>query len=153
MKLDATAFVGEEALVEALRDRSTLLDCSDYRMLFRQDERPDGLYIVLDGDVSMTMRSPAGDLVLDMPAQPGSLLGLPALVSGEGASMSAEAHPGAHVRFVPREEISRLMLSEPAIAVLILKVLAAEVRTARIAAANLKSREVHAALQGEKVER
>jgi hypothetical protein len=38
------------------------------------------------------------------------------------------------VSFVPREDFSNLMLTEPGLAVLILKVLAAEVRTARIAA-------------------
>src|SRR5579863_2185375 len=135
MKLDATAFVGEQTLVSALRDRSTPLDCRDDRVLFRQDDRPDGLYIVHDGEVSLTMRSPAGDLVMDIPAQPGSLLGLPALVGGEGYSLSATAQRGAHVSFVTREQFSRMMFEEPAIAVMILKVLAAEVRTARFAAA------------------
>jgi CRP-like cAMP-binding protein len=136
MKLDATAFVGEQTLVSVLKDRSTTLDCSNDKVLFRQDEKPEGLYIVHEGDVSLTMRSPLGELVMDMPAQPGSLLGLPALVGGEAYSLSATAQGGAHVSFVPREEFSRMMLEEPAIAVMILRVLAAEVRTARIAAAN-----------------
>ncbi len=141
MMLDTTAFVGEETLVTALRDRSTPLDCGDGRVLFRQDDSPDGLYIIHDGNVSLTMLSPDGELVMEIPARPGSLLGLPALVGGGVYSLSAKAHPGAHVRFLPREEFSRLMLQEPSIAVMILKVLAAEVRTARISAANLKARE------------
>ena len=136
MRLDATAFVGEQTLVSALKDRSTPVDCRDDRVLFRQDEKPDGLYIIHEGEVSLTMRSPLGDLVMDMPAQPGSLLGLPALVGGEAYSLSAMAQSGAHVSFVAREDFSRMMLEEPAIAVMILKVLAAEVRTARMAAAN-----------------
>lgn len=138
MKLDAAAFVGEQSLVTALKDHSSPVDCSDNRVLFRQDQLPDGLYIVNDGEVSLTMRSPDGDLVMDIPAQPGSLLGLPALVGGQGYSLSATAQGGAQVSFVPREEFARLMLQEPAIAVMILKVLAAEVRTARQAAANAR---------------
>lgn len=43
--------------------------------------------------------------------------------------------------FVSRDEFLRLMLQEPSIAAMILKVLAREVRTARIAAADLKARE------------
>jgi CRP-like cAMP-binding protein len=136
MELDATAFVGEGALVQSLRERSTPLDCGDGRVLFRQDQSPDGLYIVHDGDVTLSMRSPDGELLMDIPAQPGSLLGIPGLVSGMGYSLSATARKGAHVSFVGRDEFSRLMLTEPSIALMILKVLAAEVRTARLAAAN-----------------
>lgn len=136
MKLDATAFVGDEALVSALKDRSTPVDCSTDRVLFRQDESADGLYIVHDGDVSMNMRSPLGDLVMEIPAQPGSLLGLPALVGNEAYSLSAIAAKGAQVSFLGKEELSRLMLQEPSIAVMVLRVLAREVRTARMAAAN-----------------
>ncbi|HUY94957.1 MAG TPA: cyclic nucleotide-binding domain-containing protein [Terracidiphilus sp.] len=146
MKLDSNAFVGEEPLVSALESHSMPLDCSAGRVLFRQDQSPDGLYIVIDGEVALTMRSPTGELVMDLPAQPGSLLGLPALVGGGVYSLAAIAQPGAQVGFVPRDEFARLMLSEPGIAAMILKVLAAEVRTARMAAADLKAREA-AALQ------
>ena len=146
MKLDANAFVGEEELVAALKSHSVPLDCGQGRQLFRQDQDPDGLYIVIDGDVDMTMRSHDGNLLMQMPAERGSLLGLPGLLSGDGYSLSAKANPGAKVLFVPREEFSRLMLSTPPIAAMILKVLAAEVRTARTAAADLKAREA-AALQ------
>jgi CRP-like cAMP-binding protein len=82
------------------------------------------------------MRSPEGELVMDERAEPGSLLGLPGLIGNQGYSLSAYARKGAHVQFVGREEFSRMMLFEPGMAMLILKVLAAEVRTARIAAAN-----------------
>lgn len=136
MKLDAIAFVGEEALVKVLRERSTPLECGDGRVLFRQDDSPDGLYIVHDENVNLSMRSPDGELVMEIPAHPGSLLGLPGCVSGIGYSLSATAHKGAQVSFVSRDEFSRLMLQEPSIAMMILKVLAAEVRTARVAAAN-----------------
>lgn len=95
MMLDTTAFVGEEALVKALRDHSTPLDCGDGRVLFRQDDSPDGLYIIHDGDVTLSMHTLDGKQVMDIAAQPGSLLGLPGCVSGTGYSLSAVAHKGA----------------------------------------------------------
>jgi CRP-like cAMP-binding protein len=75
-----------------------------------------------------------GDVVLNMAAEAGSLLGLPGVVGNCPYSLSAAARKGSEVGFVSREEFSKLMLTEPGLAVLILRVLAAEVRTARIAA-------------------
>lgn len=79
------------------------------------------------------MQSHLGDTIMDMPAIEGSLLGLPGLIGGSPYGLSAFAQKGAEVGFVSREEFARIMLSAPAIAVGILRVLAAEVRTARMA--------------------
>ena len=147
MKLDPAAFVGEEALVNALRQRSTALDCGDGRVLFRQGDPADGLYLVHDGEVCLSMLAPDGEPVMDIPALPGSLLGLPALVGGGEYSLSARAKKGAQVSFVSRDKFSRLMLQEPSIAMMILKVLALQVRTARITAANLQAKEILALQQ------
>lgn len=144
MKLDAAAFVGEDALVNALGQYATSLDCGDGRILFQQGDPANGLYIVHEGEVCMRMVTPDGEQVMDIPALPGSLLGLPALVGGAGYSLSARAKKGARVSFVSREAFSQLMLQEPPIAMMILKVLAKQVATARIVAANLKAREAHA---------
>ncbi|HKF46966.1 MAG TPA: cyclic nucleotide-binding domain-containing protein [Terracidiphilus sp.] len=133
MKLDATAFVGDQALVDALRKRSTPVDCGDGRVLFRQGDDPVGMYILHRGEVTMTMHSTEGELLVEMRAGPGSLMGLPGLVGNSTYSLTAEARKGADVSFVTREEFSRLMLSEPGLAMMILRVLAAEVRSARIA--------------------
>jgi len=48
-------------------------------------------------------------------------------------SLSATAKKGSLVSFLRREEFSRLMLTDPSISVGVLRVLAAEVRTARAA--------------------
>jgi CRP-like cAMP-binding protein len=60
-------------------------------------------------------------------------MGLPGLVGNNPYSLTAEAKKGAEVSFVARDEFSRLMLTEPSLAMMILRVLAAEVRSARIA--------------------
>lgn len=134
VNLDPSAFVGDEKLIQAMKERSRPVDCSEDRVLFYQGDEPVGLYIVHSGTTTMTMRTLDGETVLDITAEPGSLLGLPAVVSNSCYSLSATARGGAEVSFVPREEFSKMMLTEPSLAVLILKVLAAEVRTARIAA-------------------
>jgi CRP-like cAMP-binding protein len=136
VKLDTAAFVGNPELVAALKVRSRTVECTEDRVLFVQGETPTGLFILEDGEVHLTMRSPEGELVMNERAEPGSLLGLPGVICNQGYSLSAYARKGAAVRFVGREEFSRLMLNEPGMAMLILRVLAAEVRTARIAAAN-----------------
>ena len=134
MNLDSAAFVADEQLIRALRQRSAPVDCSKDRVLFCQGDDPAGLYILHQGHVALSMCDEEGDVVLTMAAGPGSLLGLPGVVGNCPYSLSAAARQGSEVSFVSREGFSNLMLTDPGLAVLILRVLAAEVRTARIAA-------------------
>ena len=133
MNLDASAFVADQELIWALRERATAVDCDHDRVLFHQGDEPSGLYILHQGEVIMTMESLTGDEVLSIAAVPGSLLGLPGLVGNMGYSLSAFAKKGAEISFVSRDDFSSLMLSEPKLSMMILRVLANEVRTARLA--------------------
>jgi CRP-like cAMP-binding protein len=135
MKMDASAFVAEPELIQALERHASPVVCEDDRMLFRQGESPAGLYLLHVGEVRLTMKSQSGELIMDMPAASGSLLGLPALIGGDGYSLSAFASRGARVSVISRETLDQLMLSDPSVSLLILRVLAAEVRTARMAMA------------------
>lgn len=137
MKLDSAAFVADLALIDALKKRSTPIDCTQDRVLFNQGDEPNGLYILHSGEVRLTMKSPVGDQLMSMAAVPGSLLGLPGLVGNHAYSLSAFARMGAVVSFVSKDEFSSLMLKEPSVSVMILRVLAAEVRTARMALSDL----------------
>ena len=133
MKMDAKAFVADPELIEALKKHASPVACDEDRVLFNQGDAPDGLYIFCKGVVRLIMRSQLGDLLMDFPAIECSLLGLPGLIGGSPYSLSAYAHKGAEVGFISREDYARIMLSQPVIAVGILRVLAAEVRTARMA--------------------
>ena len=133
MKMDAAAFVAEQGLIEALKKHATPVACEDDRVLFNQGDKPEGLFIFCGGDVLLTMQSHEGNTLMKLPAKKGSLLGLPGLIGGDGYSLSAYAKKGAEVGFVSRDEFGRIMLTEPSVAVGILRVLAAEVRTARMA--------------------
>jgi CRP/FNR family cyclic AMP-dependent transcriptional regulator len=136
VNFDSSAFVADPSLVEALRVRAVPVDCSRDRILFRQGDPADGLFILLKGEASLRLDSPVGGEVLTMPAIPGSLLGLPGLIGSKSYSMSCEAKAGAEIRYLHRDDFSHLMLTEPELAMMILRVLAAEVRTARTAMAN-----------------
>lgn len=137
MKLDSSAFVAAPELIEALEKRSTAIRCDEDRVLFNQGETPQGLYILNRGEITLTMTSPRGEKVMQFPARVGSLLGLPGLISDEPYTLTAFARNGAQLSFVARDEFTSLMQDDPQLALKILVVLAAEVRSARHALSDL----------------
>lgn len=131
MNFDSSSFVAEKELIEALEKRSTNVVCTELRCLFKQGGTPSGLYILRKGNARLTMQSPTGGSLLSIALHPGSLLGLPALVGNEPYTLTADAEKGAELGFVSKEDFNSLMLADPSLALKVLRVLAAEVRTAR----------------------
>jgi CRP-like cAMP-binding protein len=131
MNFDSSSFIAEKELIEALEKRSSTVVCSEPRCLFVQGGKPAGLYILRKGSASLTMESPTGGNLMSITLNPGSLLGLPALIGNEPYTMTALAEKDAELGFVTREDFNSLMLTDPSLAVRVLRVLAAEVRTAR----------------------
>jgi CRP/FNR family transcriptional regulator, cyclic AMP receptor protein len=131
VNFDSSSFVAEQELIEALEKRSSTVVCTERRCLFAQGGKPAGLYILRKGSASLTMESPTGGNLMAIPLHPGSLLGLPALIGNEPYTMTANVEKDAELGFVTREDFNSLMLTEPSLAVRVLRVLAAEVRTAR----------------------
>ncbi len=135
MQLDPTAFVADPELITVLERKATPLDCASERVLFAQGDPPVGLYILHSGAARLTMHSEEGKPIVSVKAPEGSLLGLPGLVGNQPFTLTATAEAGAVVGFIPRDEFIALMQSEPLVALKILAVLAAEVRSARRAIA------------------
>jgi CRP-like cAMP-binding protein len=131
MNFDSSSFIAEKELIEALEKRSSTVVCSEPRCLFVQGGKPAGLYFLRKGSASLTMESPTGGNLMSITLNPGSLLGLPALIGNEPYTMTALAEKDAELGFVTREDFNSLMLTDPSLAVRVLRVLAAEVRTAR----------------------
>ena len=131
MKLDPSAFVADPDLIRALENQSTPISCGVDRVLFRQGEAPQGLYVLDKGIATLTMNSPSGEEVMCIDAPPGSLLGLPGLIGNEPYTLTATARKDARLCFISREEFANLMQSNPLLSLKVLQVLAAEVRTAR----------------------
>lgn len=78
------------------------------------------------------MNSPEGEQIMRVPVAGGSLLGLPGLIGNKPYSLTAVASSGAELSYVAREDFFQLMLNSPTLSVKLLRVLAAEVRSARI---------------------
>jgi len=131
MHLDPSAFVADPELVTALQKQAAPIECAADRVLFRQGESATGLYILENGEVTLTMDSLAGESILSIETAAGSLLGLPALAGGQPYSLTAVARAGAKVSFVARDKFTAFMQSYPTLAFKILQVLAAEVSAAR----------------------
>jgi CRP-like cAMP-binding protein len=74
---------------------------------------------------------------MQMQASAGSLLGLPGLISGEPYTLTATARNGACLSFVSRDDFTSLMQTNPLMALKMLEVLAAEVRSAREALSSI----------------
>jgi len=140
MKLDPSAFVAAPELIQALEQRATAISCGGDRVLFKQGDVPVGLYILNEGETTLSMTSPKGEQVVQIQASAGSLLGLPGLIGNEPYTLTAVARPGARLGFVSREEFTGLMQTDALLALKILEVLAAEVRSARYALSNRESR-------------
>lgn len=133
MPLDPAAFLADPELIRALSERATPIVCDTDRILFRQDDPASGLFILHEGEATLSMDSEQGAPILSVEAKGGSLLGLPGLISNQPYSLTAVAQAGARIGFLARDEFTALMQSDPMLAFKILQVLAAEVRSARMA--------------------
>lgn len=131
MKLDPSAFVADPQLIQALGKRAVEVSCETNSVLFRQGDAAAGLYILHQGEVTLTLDSPGGKAILSTQAAPGSLLGLPGLIGNEPYTLTATVRGDAKLSFVTRDDFTALMESQPLLAFKVLQVLAAEVRSAR----------------------
>ncbi len=133
VQLDPSAFLADSELIQALEQRSTSVLCNEDQVLFRQGDPPVGLYILSNGEATVSMDTGNDAISFSCQATAGSLLGLPAMIGNQPYSLTAVACRGAKVGFIPKDEFSSLMQSELALMVRVLQVLAAEVRSARLA--------------------
>jgi CRP-like cAMP-binding protein len=137
MKLEPSAFVADPELIQALEKHSTAITCEADRVLFNQGDHPKGLYILDKGETIITMASPTGEQLMSIQAHVGSLLGLPGLIGNKPYTLSAIARNGAQLSYIPRDQFSSLMRTEPMLALKMVQVIAAELRSARQALANM----------------
>ncbi len=130
-QLDPSAFVADQELIQALEKHATPVSCDSDHVLFRQGDASTGLYVLHAGEVTLSMNSDLDEPILSLQATAGSLLGLPGLIGNQPYSLTAVAHDGARVSFIPRAEFTAFMHSDSEAALKILQVLAAEVSSAR----------------------
>jgi CRP-like cAMP-binding protein len=137
MQLDPSAFLADPELLQELEKHSVLLSCEADRVLFNQGDPSVGLYILLKGEAALSMFGEDGATLMSIQATSGSLLGLPGLIGNQPYSLTAIARSGAKVGYIAREDFNALMQSQLQLLVKVLQVLAAEVRSARLAITQL----------------
>ncbi len=133
MQLDPSAFVADPELIRALQEHAAPMVCGEEKLLFHQGDPPTGLYILHNGNATISMDSGHDSILFRCTASAGSLLGLPGLIANQPYSLTAVAHAGASVGFISKDKFNQLMQSQSLLMVKILQVLAAEVRSARLA--------------------
>ena len=133
MQLDPSAFLADSDLIQALEKHATAITCIEDRVLFNQGDPAVGLYILRQGEAVVSMNPGDNALEFSCTATAGSLLGLPGLIANQPYSLTAIARKGANVGFVGKDKFSSVMQTELPLMVKILQVLAAEVRSARLA--------------------
>ena len=131
MQLDPAAFVADPELIRALDARSTPVPCESERVLFRQDEPAVGIFLVHKGVVTLSIMVQDGHSLFAAQAKPGSILGLPGVISNQPYTLSATASAEAKVSFVSHTDLTAVMHADPLLSLKMLEVLAAEVRSAR----------------------
>jgi len=112
LQIDPSAFVADPELLRALVVRATKIHCEMERVLFRQGDPPAGLFIVVEGEVEVSMVSGTGRTIVCVRTGMGSLLGLPGVVGDQQHTMTATAQAGATVEFIGREDFINFMQSE-----------------------------------------
>ena len=99
--------------------------------IFRQGTKSSGVYLVATGAVRLFLKSSSRAALMERIAKPGSLLGLPATITGDDYSLTAEAIEPTELLQVSREDLTRLMQQDIVSAMKLLALLSGEVRTAR----------------------
>ena len=107
-------------------------------VLFRRGEEPSGIFLVREGKVRLSL-----DDTRHFPPKilgSGSIIGLPATLSGSPYSLTAEVVEDAELGFVPRKALMRFLRSNPALCFQLMQTLSEEISDMRAAIKNAGSR-------------
>lgn len=117
-------------LVDAIEARSRLQRVEPKRILFRQGQEPDRLFLLKAGEVILTCRR-SDESVIGFRAVPGSLIGLPSIAGGQPYSMTAAVTKASDLHAISIATFREIVGSNPRLSHRVLQILAAEVRSAR----------------------
>jgi hypothetical protein len=126
------SFTADSNLIEALVKRSVPLACESGRTLFRKGEPANDLFLLQLGEAAVLLESRAGQTVISMHARSGALFGLPAVITRHPYSLTVIVSGGSEVRVTSREDFEQTLQEEPGLYASVMRILAAEVRFARL---------------------
>jgi CRP/FNR family cyclic AMP-dependent transcriptional regulator len=101
---------------EALKDLAALQHTSSYpanSVVFAEKDAPQGVFLVLDGEIKLSMNSADGRRLILRIARKGELIGLTSTLTGTPYEMTAEAIYTSRVAFIARRDFIVFMASHP----------------------------------------
>lgn len=125
MTITSGPFGASEALCEAFASSGKSESFEKGSTVFRQGEEVRGVYLVKSGRVRLSLVDRG--VVSDRFAGPGSVLGLPATMTGNTYSLTAQALEPCAVLFVPRDTVLSLLRHRPEFCFEVVEILAQEV--------------------------
>lgn len=100
----------------ALKDLSAMAAAVSYpagKIIFSEKDPVQGVYIVLEGEVKLSMNSSEGRRLIMRIARKGEILGLASALSGKVSEMSAEALYPAKIAPISRKDFSSFLMRHP----------------------------------------
>ena len=104
-------------------------------LLFTQGDPPVGVYVIRKGAIRLTVKAGESEVLMRV-AHPGSVLGLPGVLSNKPYSLTARAVQACELGFVQADRLIQLVRENPTLGLQVLQLLSEEVRAARGAMAN-----------------
>ena len=101
-------------------------------ILFRRGDPVSGLYLILSGKVSLGLEAD-GSVMPTRMLSPGCIAGLPATVSGNPYSLTAEVTKDAELAFVPSEALLDLLRRDSSLCFQVMEMLSSEISQIRSA--------------------
>lgn len=111
-----TARIIEKLSIAARKDFESLLHASSYpanTVLFTENESATGIYVVLQGEIHVSINSPEGKRLILRIARSGELLGLSSVFSGSVYNATGETFYPSKVAYVPYTELIAFLARHP----------------------------------------
>jgi CRP-like cAMP-binding protein len=122
-------FTASNQLCSALSSLGSTMSTTARTLLFRCGEDVRGVYLIESGEVELSLGDGLRSFTRICTA--GSLLGVPATMTGSGYTLSAEVLKPGTVRFIPRADFLSFLGEHPNYCLEIVQMLATEVHRAR----------------------
>lgn len=128
-KKPAAPFVAPFQVWKQLEREGAICDIKPGSFLFRRGEVSKGVFVVIEGRVALSAGEDPTRIVRI--AERGSLLGLPATVSGKRYSLTAEVVAQSRLALLSTGRFKELLRDNPALGLIVVKMLAEEVSAVR----------------------
>ena len=101
---------------EALKDLSAMATAISYpagKIIFSEKDTASSIYIVLDGEVKLSMNSSDGRRLILRIARKGEILGLASALSGKASEITAETLYPAKLAPISRRDLTNFLMRHP----------------------------------------